>query len=110
MDPDSQGLPAFPFRTRHRQRGNPCSPPARESRRVQRKISGGSHLLARKVNPHHPNNMKTKLDPIEVSIDWKSTAEIIALGFTHGTEKGKAMAKKELMKMAALLDALNKKD
>jgi len=54
--------------------------------------------------------MKTKLDPIEVSIDWKSTAEIIALGFTHGTEKGKAMAKKELMKMAALLDALNKKD
>ena len=53
--------------------------------------------------------MKTELDPIEVSINWKHTAEIIALGFTHGTEKGKAMAKEELMKMASLLDALNKK-
>ena len=66
-------------------------------------------MLACKVTPHHSNNMKRELDPIEVSIDWKTTAELIAMGFTHGTEKGKAIAKEELMKMATLLDALNEK-
>jgi|TARA_R110000765_G_scaffold407380_3_gene504697 hypothetical protein len=48
--------------------------------------------------------------PIDLTPAWTGVAQIIALGFEHGNEEGRALAREELFHMGRLLDRVKARE